>query len=382
MGIEGCLNIRLDPARGSVAIRSTRPLAVSRAFEGRDIDDVLKHLPLLFNVCARAQATAGIRAVESALGRPASSRVECAREDLLALEILQEHLWRVLLEWPVFYGGAPQSAVLAECLKEIQALHRFLDPTHALLTRPGLQQHHTPSLDQRRAGPLQQGLAECLFACELGEWSAFNVGALNAWIDTAETPATRLLRWVQDQGWAELGRTRLGALSELADDELMSRLDADDAQRFIQTPDWRGRALETGPAARLRRHPLLRALARDHGRGLLWRLVARLLEIALLAERLSAGALIRPRTGHAGLCQLEAARGRLCHRVTLKGRRITRYRILAPTEWNFHPEGAAAQALATIRPDHPQGAETQARLLIHALDPCVGFALSLEHADA
>ena len=49
-----------------------------------------------------------------------------------------------------------------------------------------------------------------------------------------------------------------------------------------------------------------------------------------------------------GLGQVQAARGLLVHRVAIRAGRVADYRILAPTEWNFHPQGAAALGLATL----------------------------------
>jgi len=49
--------------------------------------------------------------------------------------------------------------------------------------------------------------------------------------------------------------------------------------------------------------------------------------------------------------------------------------VLAPTEWNFHPEGVAAQALAALPPDMP-GLAARVRLLMAALDPCVPFEIA------
>ncbi len=77
-----------------------------------------------------------------------------------------------------------------------------------------------------------------------------------------------------------------------------------------------------------------------------------------------------------GLGQVEAARGRLLHRIQLDGERIRRYQIVAPTEWNFHPQGVVAQSLKTLSGDNEQ-IEQQARLLINEIDPCVTYQLSV-----
>jgi hypothetical protein len=44
--------------------------------------------------------------------------------------------------------------------------------------------------------------------------------------------------------------------------------------------------------------------------------------------------------------------------------------VLAPTEWNFHPEGVVARALAPLPPD--MDAPSLAWLMV-AFDPCVPF---------
>ena len=39
---------------------------------------------------------------------------------------------------------------------------------------------------------------------------------------------------------------------------------------------------------------------------------------------------------------METARGLLMHEIALDGERIADYCIVAPTEWNFHPQGPLA----------------------------------------
>jgi len=62
------------------------------------------------------------------------------------------------------------------------------------------------------------------------------------------------------------------------------------------------------------------------------------------------------------------ARGLLLHWVKVDAAgAVQDYRVLAPTEWNFHPQGALAQAVAAL----PAEAVTTARTLAAAYDPCV-----------
>ncbi len=81
-----------------------------------------------------------------------------------------------------------------------------------------------------------------------------------------------------------------------------------------------------------------------------------------------------------GLGLAETARGLLLHQAHVSDGRVQHYRIVAPTEWNFHPDGALARGLID-RPVHGGAAARRAAaLLVQALDPCV--SCSIEIADA
>jgi Ni,Fe-hydrogenase I large subunit len=73
----------------------------------------------------------------------------------------------------------------------------------------------------------------------------------------------------------------------------------------------------------------------------------------------------------------EMARGLLLHWVQLDAEgRVADYRVLAPTEWNFHPQGVLAKALATLAPNDTASASA----LAAAFDACVECQVSA--ADA
>ena len=147
---------------------------------------------------------------------------------------------------------------------------------------------------------------------------------------------------------------------------------------FMQHPTWRGHCFENGPWTRQRHGP------RQDGvpRSAWWRLSARWLELLALAQAasnasdnpvaagaapmLSAGALWLA-DGQA-LAWCEMARGLLLHLVQLDAAGgVLDYRVLAPTEWNFHPQGALAQAVAALASNDP----APAAMLAAAFDPCV-----------
>ncbi len=78
-----------------------------------------------------------------------------------------------------------------------------------------------------------------------------------------------------------------------------------------------------------------------------------------------------------GIGRAAAARGLLVHLARVDQDQVMEYRILAPTEWNFHPQGILALSLAAL-PDAEDGVlRRQAELLIMATDPCVAFELTL-----
>ena len=85
------------------------------------------------------------------------------------------------------------------------------------------------------------------------------------------------------------------------------------------------------------------------------------------------------RTGpRQGMAWVEMARGLLVHQVEIDGTggdaRVAACRVLAPTEWNFHPQGVVAQTIAALDGGQPaEDTERRVRLLMAAFDPCVPF---------
>ena len=81
-----------------------------------------------------------------------------------------------------------------------------------------------------------------------------------------------------------------------------------------------------------------------------------------------------------GIAQVEAARGRLIHFVETEERHVRRYQIVAPTEWNFHPDGVLVRGLTGLPVDGPEAALRTAELFVHAVDPCVQCDIEVERA--
>ncbi|TAL45307.1 MAG: Ni,Fe-hydrogenase I large subunit, partial [Methylovulum sp.] len=120
--------------------------------------------------------------------------------------------------------------------------------------------------------------------------------------------------------------------------------------------------------------------------GLVVRIVGRLQEVAGIPSRLRqlltqvkdvAIPVQSAADDGIALAQVQAARGLLIHRLVLQRGRVYDYRIVAPTEWNFHPEGVVAQGLRQLQADNPDDLRRQAELLVNAIDPCVQYTLNL-----
>ena len=383
MGMEGGIRIDLrlaDDAVQEVNMVSSRPVHASRVLEGKPVDEALALLPLLFSVCATAQSCAGARACEQALGIAETAAATRRRELMVKLEALREHLWRIFLDWPKRLGEEPGRAAMQQVVRLQGALSGVLDPGQDLFS-PGAD---PGGMDDGSWQLLTEKLAQLLEAKLFGQlpsdWlESMDVAALEAWSADTPTVAARLLRLVLDRGWADVGNAAVAPLPSMEACELV---DSFSEETFVETPLWRGEPRETTALTRQQGSVLVQALRERWGKGLLPRLVARLVEVARLCmdlQMLSAEPppfLHCPGRAGLGLGQAEAARGRLIQLVRIEDRRIRQYRILAPTEWNFHPRGVVARGLGALRGSQSV-IRDQADLFIESIDPCVSYELNL-----
>jgi hydrogenase large subunit len=162
------------------------------------------------------------------------------------------------------------------------------------------------------------------------------------------------------------------------------------AYTWCKAPRYAGRVVETGALARqmLAGQPLIRDLVVTHGGSVLARVLARLLELALVvpemegwARQLAPG---EPWCHHgdmpdegAGIGLVEAARGGLGHWLAVRHGRIANYQIIAPTTWNFSPRdaggtpGALEQALAGMVVDAGDPMPVAVQHVVRSFDPCM-----------
>ena len=381
----GCIHIDCYPGREPPAtIRIERPVHSSRVFVGMRPAEVLAAIERLFHVCGIAQATAASHALAAARGREHTLDVRTAHAALVRFEIAREHLWRVLIDWTQFTGVPAPSAAMA-VLREVIPLasaalfygNPFVTEPKASLRREAVDavlDRFDAMLEARVLGMPPARWLELKTVEDLDRHSAPGRGA-----------AAALIAHLKKQRWQSAGAAAPHYLPTLPSAELAEILDDEEADRFVECPRWQGDACETSPLARQHDADLVAAVLRAYGPGLYARAVAAVRELAATSASVRAllegsviSSVVAERTAPgAAVAQVEAARGRLVHRVRLEEDRVAAYRIVAPTEWNFHPQGAALRGLSAAAAAAAPDLEDQAALLVTLLDPCVGYSLEV-----
>ncbi|PUB90559.1 MAG: hypothetical protein DBP01_06960 [gamma proteobacterium symbiont of Ctena orbiculata] len=392
MNVEGEIHIKLYRRQArieKIAICSTRPLQLTHLFEGKSVKELLSMLPMLYSVCATAQASAAAQACRQAMGMHGNARIELAESMLVTVETAREHLWRILIDWSNFVDTAVDRALVASLSNLLpMAKHACFNDSDLFTLQPRLvvdQERFSTVIEQ-----IAKTAADSIFALAPADWYAYaDIGDFDVWLEQTATPASKLLRRIRDKQSAQLADGGSYPLPTIDPQAICQRLSEEDADQFIATPEWKGAVFETTPMTRMASHPLLRQLTKLYGFGLMTRLVARLLELASIPARLNGQmqALIEDRINGGtpmagsgvdeGLGQVEAARGRLIHRAVLDKGMISGYQIVAPTEWNFHPRGVVARGLLSLPAQEIDALKRHADLFINAVDPCVGYRLEI-----
>jgi len=382
--IEGELSVRLDwDGRGvtAVDVRSSRPFAAARLLAGKTPAAAVAIVPKLFAVCGGAQGAAAASALAAA--DAAGVEADHARnEHGVALEAAQEYFWRLLIDWPQAMGEEAVATPVASVRHRIAAAARAAD---------GRSKLGDPAAMCALGAELSKIAAQSVYGMAPAAWLAQG-GAreLESWIARGATKSAQLL----GRMFAELpalGRTEVPLMPPPGRQALLAvvvpALDRD--PDYPRAPTWEGTPVETGALARVRAHPLVAEIAERAGHTVATRHAARLVDLALLLGELAGS----PRPADSlpwvqsvavgaadGLAAVQTARGLLIHRARIADGRIADYRIVAPTEWNFHPDGALARGLVGATADTAIAVQRQARLAVQALDPCV--ECSIEVVDA
>lgn len=319
-----------------------RPQGLSRLWRGQPALALPGLLGALFTLCGHAHRLAGRLAVAAARGEHGA--LAAGERAQLHWHTVREHARRVTLDW----------AALA-CQPAAPALH-------ALRALP-------PSNESTDVDPLGEWLLREVLAMPAAAWLAQferdGEGWLADWCTHAATPTAHAL----DSARAALHGVHIDAAPLRLHDQpaarqrLADELAATAGDAFAAASTTALGCVDTGAWTRACVPPAA-------GPQSAWlRLASRLVDLVRLAvpespaHGLDSGACT---TGPGeGLAWIETARGLLVHWVRLDGERVAECRVLSPTDWNFHPSGGLAQALAQTR------SVAVADWLVAAFDPCV-----------
>jgi hypothetical protein len=361
--LAGVLRLRPGQARPGSVLNS-RPDWAGALARGKHPAQVPALLASLYSLCGHAHRLCAQMALQVA--EQGSVPADASATRALQWETLREHVRRIGLDWPA--ALAPATALEAvESLRSCPALcARDADMPQ---TRLWVERHvlHMPAADWLRRWDNESHW--------WAEWSASGGGWLPALVREAREAADQPLA-----GAAPLHvHAQGGSLRALA-----GRLREDAA--YTRQPRWGGACAETGSWTRLC----------DADRPMPctpWqRLGARVAELVRLSLPdmpgargggwLATGAL--QITPGEGLAWVEMARGLLVHHAVVENAaapRVASYRVLAPTEWNFHAEGAVAAALEGLCPAAGASAQRQVAALMAAYDPCVRYEVQTQAVD-
>lgn len=363
-GLAGALWLRPGAPLGR-ALRSTRRDLAGQVCQGKPASMMPLLLGSLFSLCGNAHRICSELALSAASGEDAG--VSATLEQALRTETATEHVRRMALDWPRLLGttgfAASHRATITAELKVCP-----------LLSAPKAADGSVQMDGAAVLAWLERHWLEMPATDWLDHWSARPLGWLADWSVTSGHWLPSLLRTARDVDTPMPWNSCL-SLAPHAFPTGMASLSRELSEYpgFSLLPQWQGQCAHTGTWNRLHTAASLPASA--------WLLLgSRLAELIRLCMdgdgdggtqclawgRQAAG----PRQG---IGWVEMARGLLVHRVSLNDdATVAQYRVLAPTEWNFHPHGIAAQAISDLSSDTPDLGRRIA-LIMSALDPCVPY---------
>jgi hypothetical protein len=349
--------IRHGYSVSATEIRSTRPMA-AQILKGKTPAQVLQIVPLLFSVCGRAQGAAAGAALRAA--QQGDSDISADAQRTIVCEAIQEHLWRVMLDWPKLLGLPQQEQRFAAW--------------YSMLRKIGAGEVDMPVFLNEFA---RDGLG-----MPLAEWRALDsYHALQIWFSKAHSPMAQLLFQLDELKHERQGSTGTRLLPAWTAAEAQIACAGKWNAGFSARPEWLGDAAETGAWTYFADNHLLLDVRKQGRPDALIRLLARIMDVVELASGCAAPRLdvASPAAGE-GLAVVRTARGLLMHHVRLAAETVQEYEIVAPTEWNFHPDGAFAldlRGLVELETGHLQ---QMAHIEALSLDPCVAYEVEMRDA--
>lgn len=356
----GKLSLRLvwdGDAVHSTEIRSTRRLA-AQLFVGKDQSQVVQLASLLFSVCGQAQAAAAKCALRAA--RCDASSLDAAMHKAITCEAMQEHLWRLMLDWPKLLSLPQQEQDFAK--------------RHALLRKI--------AKGESEMNAFQQVLEQEELGITLATWHQLDsYAALQEWWRKTDSSFARVLKTLAAQLSAKQGPNPVRLVPVWTAKEAIDACAGRWSNEFALRPDYLGVAMETGAWSYYADSPLMADVWAHTQSKPLTRLLARVIDLVAMAREID-----KPRLDSTsaeagvGVAVVRTARGLLMHHVRLAEARVAEYVIVAPTEWNFHEDGAFAQDMCGLVEKDEGDLRRLAQISALSLDPCVAYEVEIHNA--
>ena len=370
--------IRLDAVTidGRLVVKrlaTTRASGIADALAAQSVRDVPLLLSRLFSLCGTAHAVAGLAAMEAALAIEVSPTQFAFRELMLLAEHGSALGWRILMDWPLLLGDSPEVRACADIRRAVAAVSTIAK--HGTWARIGGARLRPDRDDLRQTiSELARMLVELFPEAADPAMSWSNLESL---LRGGTSIPARLINVARTGVLADYGHHNRPLLPSMDATWFAARLTTE--PRFGDAPTLDGNPAEVGPLA-AQRHPLVADAVAHWGATLATRLLAAALDTQVVAGRLGRAPegladddpneFDLTRLGR-GAGVVETARGPLAYVVEVADGRMRLLRSVAPTEWNFRPNGPFMAALDSA-PRVPDPV-LAARLLAASFDPCVPF---------
>lgn len=353
----------------SVSVHRPAPLDTA-ALAGLDAAAASSRIASLCAGSPRASSSAIRLAAASARGEAPPDRAEqVALERELAAEAANEHLARLLIDWPQLVGLDVRHNRYGEFRRR---LLKCSEPE----ARFALGGDILDLLARELLGGffnrfrLPHGLADFVERADAGG-SLGSVLVELIGIGAAQAPeggtvalleSRSAAQWAAVSSWPEAG--------------------------FAAAPTLAGAPAETGPLARHADSPLVHLLL-NRGHRISARLFAKVIELAECASRmrhplideLPPLAEAAPAGPGAGLARVETAQGVLLCWVRMADERLAECVVVTPDDWNFHPQGAFGLEATGWEAGERQAALLRLSALALAIDPAVPYRIELVDDD-
>ena len=364
---------------------------IEEILRGKDARDALVITPRVCGICNHAHLITAVRAIEDGYakaGKPItlSSKASDIREFTLSCELIQNHIkWLYMTIFPQLEkylniqndeNYAMKATYLSGTITKALAIFAGQWP-HSSYAVPGGVTCDPTHLDVMQAQSLvEESIAffeKVVVGIGLEEY--LSIESLTC-LDKIEGDFGKLLQLMGSAGMSEIGNShdRFIVFGECmfweSGKSIVTKLSKVDVKYVKETAQkgtvakavmYKERLYETGPLARamVNKTPIVKNLHRRYKDTLLTRVFARVHEIAQLLDyskkllnnlQLDEPSCTLGLDEHLldfeGIGVVEAARGSLIHKTSVKNGRIEQYEIITPTQWNLSHGTKEEQGIA------------------------------------